>query len=144
MSAKKARADQSVKPETSKAETPITCTDQGDRNCVWLIILRGLTPLALLAVIVVAVLVLIMLIRFVIDPVRYFLVQELSFTIVMVTGLVLAIITYILAIRQSLRQIETWRQNGYTTKVIAGLVALALVAIITALPVILALFFSLV
>jgi hypothetical protein len=137
------RVDQNMKPETSKAGTLITCADQGDRSDVWFIILQGLTPLALLAVIGVAVLVLIMLIRFLIDPTR-FLVEELIFAIVMIAGLALAIISYVLTVRRALRHIETWRQSGQTTKVMAGLVALALVALITALPVILALFFSLV
>ena len=132
-----------MKPETSKVGTPITCADQGDRSDVWFIIVQGLTPLALLAVIGVAVLVLIMLIRFLIDPTR-FLDEELIFAIVMIAGLALAIISYVLTARRALRQIETWRQSGQTSKVMAGLVALALVALITALPVILALFFSLV
>ena len=84
-----------MKPETSKVGTPITCADQGDRSDVWFIIVQGLTPLALLAVIGVAVLVLIMLIRFLIDPTR-FLVEELIFAIVMIAGLALAIISYVL------------------------------------------------
>lgn len=135
--------DNSMKPETSKVGVPITCTDQGDSSGVWFILLQGLTPLALLGVIGFAVLALIMFIRFLIDPTR-FLVEQLIFAIVMIAGLALAVISYILAVKRVLRQIDTWLQDGHTTKVMVGLVALALVAIITAFPVILALLFSLV
>ena len=147
MRAKETRVDDSMKPETSpeisNVGAPITCTDQGDNSGVWLILLQGLTPLALLAIIGLAVVALIMLIRFLIDPTR-FLVEQLTFAIVMIAGLALAIISYILTVKRVLRQIDTWLQDGHTTKVMVGLVALALVAIITAFPVILALLFSLV
>lgn len=64
----------------------MTCTGQGKKSGIWdvvSIILLGLTPLFLLAIIGVAVVVLIMLIQFLVDPVRFFLVQQLSFAIVM-------------------------------------------------------------
>lgn len=132
-----------MKPETSKVGTPITSTDQGDNSGVWFILLQGLTPLALLAIIGLAVVALIMLIRNLINPTR-FLVEQLTFAIVMIVGLALAVISYILTVKRMLRQIDTWLHDGHTTKVIVGLVALALVALITAFPVILALLFSLV
>ena len=133
----------SMKPETSNVGAPITCTDQGDNSGVWFILLQGLTPLALLAIIGLAVPALIMLIRFLINPAS-FLVEQLTFAIVLIAGLALAVISYILTVKRMLRQIDTWLQDGHTTKVIVGLVALALVALITAFPVILALLFSLV
>lgn len=129
-----------MEPETSEEGTPISCTNQRERSSVWHVILLCLTPLALLAVIGVIVLTLVMLIRFLIDPAR-FVVQQLSFTIVMFGGLALAIIIYTMTIKRALRQIETWRQSGHTTEANAGLVALTIVAIIIVLPLILALFF---
>lgn len=129
-----------MKSEISQAGTPVTCTHQRDRSDVWHVILLGLAPLALLAVIGVAVLALVFLIRFLIDPASFFLQQQI-FTIVMITGLGVAIIAYTVTITRALRQIETWRQSGQTTKATAGLVALAIVAFIVVLPVILALFF---
>jgi hypothetical protein len=104
--------------------------------------LLGLTPLILLAVIGFAVVVLIMLIRFLVDPVRFFLVQQLSFAIVMIAGMAIAVSAYILTIRHALRQIRRWRQSGQTTKVVAGLVVFTLVAIIVlAVPVLVVLVF---
>lgn len=131
-----------MRSETSKAETPLSCADPGDRSRIWYIILWGLTLPAFLAVIGVAVLVLIMLTRFLIDPAEFFLVQQLIFAIIMIGGLALATITYIVTIKHALRHIETWRQSGHTTKVTVGLLALTIVTIITVLPVILALFFQ--
>jgi hypothetical protein len=135
-----------MKSEISKTETPIAranrrdrSADQRDNRGVWHIILLGLTPLALLAVIGAVILVLVILIRLLIDPAR-FLLQQQIFTIVMVSGLAVAIIAYTLIITHLLRQIETWRQSGHTTKATAGLVALSLVALIIVLPLILALF----
>lgn len=127
---------------TSKGETPLPCADPGDRSRVWRIILQGLTLPALLAVIGVAVIVLIILTRMLIDPSRFFVVQQLIFAIVMIAGLALAIFTSIVTVKHALRRIETWRQSGHTTKVTAGLVALTLVAIIIVLPILLALFFQ--
>jgi hypothetical protein len=129
-----------MRSETSKGETPLPCADPGDRSRVWHIILQGLTLPALLAVIGVAVIVLIMLTRMLIDPARFFVVQQLIFAIVMIAGLALAIYTFIVTVKHALRRIETWRQSGHTTKVTAGLVALTLVAIIIVLPILLALF----
>ncbi len=130
--------DQSMKPEI--ARSPILSKNW--RTCgVWQAILLGLAPLAYLAVIGATVLLLIMLIHFLIDPVTFFLVQQWSFAVVMVAGLALAIFMYIQTIKHAFRQIETWRQDGQTTKVLAGQVTLTLVAIIITLPVLLTLFF---
>ena len=104
-------------------------TESGIWDVIFIILL-GLTPLILLAVIGVAVVVLIMLFRFLVDPVRFFLVQQLSFAIVMIAGMAIAVSAYILTIRHALRQIRRWRQSGQTTKVVAGLVVFTLVAII--------------
>jgi hypothetical protein len=134
-----------MKPEMFKAGTLITCTGQGNTSGIWdviFIIVLGLTPLILLAVIGFAVVVLITLIRFLVDPVRFFLVQQLSFAIVMIAGMAIAVIAYILTIRHTLRQIRRWRQSGQTTKVVAGLVVFTLVAIIVlAFPVVVVLVF---
>src|SRR6266568_2647101 len=131
-----------MRSEISKVEPPLPCAVPGDRSGVWRIILQGLTPPALLAVIGVAVIVLIMLTRFLIDPARFFLVQQLIFAIVMIAGLALAIFTYVVTVKHALRKIETWQQSGHTKKVTAGLVTLTIVAIIIVLPVILAMFFQ--
>jgi hypothetical protein len=130
----------STKSEISKAGTPITCTTQRDRRGIWHIILPGLFPLALLAVIGVAVMALVALIRLLMDPASFLLQQQL-FLIVMITGLAVAIIAYTITITRALRRIETWRRNGHTTKATAGLVVVTLVAIVMVLPVILTLFF---
>lgn len=134
-----------MKMEMFRVGTPITCTDQENKSGIGdvvYIILLGLTPLALVAMIGAAVVALIMLIQLLVDPVKYFLVQQLSFAIVMIAGMALAVAVYILTIRHALRQIRSWRQSGYTTKVVAGQVMLTLVAIIVfALPILVVLFF---
>jgi hypothetical protein len=133
--------DESMKPRTSQTGTPISGTHQEDSSGIWPVILRGLTLLTVVAVIGIILWGPIALIRLLIDPAKYFLVQQVLFAIVMITELALAIITYIFALRWTLRHIEAWRESGQTSKVIAGLVALTFVALILALPVILALFF---
>lgn len=130
----------SIESENAKAEAPITYIQQEERRDVWRIILPGLALLALLAIIVIIVMALVALIRLLVDPASFLLQQEL-FLIVMVAGLAAAIIAYTVTITRALRQSETWRRNGHTTKATAGLVAVTLVAGIIVLPVMLALFF---
>lgn len=130
-----------MKPRTSQRGTPISGTCQQDSSGLWHLILRGLTLLIVVTVIGIVLWGPIALIRLLIDPARYFLVQQCLFAIVMIAELALALITYIFALRWTLRHIEAWRESGQTSKVIAGLIALTFVALILDLPVILALFF---
>jgi hypothetical protein len=133
-----------VKPETSQAETSISYSKQGDKSGVWRVmmqvILLGLIPLASLAVIGVVVLALVVVIRSLVVPTSFIL-EQIMFAIVMIAGLVFAVLAFILTIKRALGQIEMWRQNGHATRANAGLVALTIVAIIIALPVVIVLFF---
>ena len=133
-----------MKPETSQAETSISYSKQGDKSGVWRVIMQvillGLIPLASLAVIGVVVLALVVVIRSVVVPTS-FIVEDLLLAIVMIAGLVFAVLAFILTIKRALRQIESWRQNGHATRATAGLVALAVVAIIIVLPEVIVLFF---
>ena len=133
-----------MKPGTSQAETSISYSKQGDKSGVWRVIIQvillGLIPLASLAAIGVVVLALVVVIRSVVVPTS-FIVEQLMFAVVMIAGLVFAVLFFILTIKRALRQIETWRQNGHATRANAGLVALTIVAIIIALPVVIVLFF---
>lgn len=60
----------------------------------------------------------------------------------MIAGLALALIASPLSIKCTFRQVEMWQQRRRTTKALVRLAGLMLVALLIALPVILALFLS--
>jgi hypothetical protein len=129
-----------MKSEISKVRTPIAYTNREEKRGVWHILLLGLAPLYLPAIIGAIAIALVMLIRHLVDP-THFLLQQQLFKTVVITGLAVAIIVYTIAIKFALKKFETWRQSGHTTQANAGLIALTTVASIMILPLILALFF---
>jgi len=126
--------------QISKTTVPITVTKNDDRWSIRYILLLTLAPLYLLAIIGGIVLALVMLSRYLISPSNYLL-QQTIFILIMSSGVIIAIIVYIISVRHALKYVGMLRQNGYTRQANVGLIALAIVASILILPVILALFF---
>ena len=126
--------------QISKTTVPITVTKNDDRWSIRYILLLTLAPLYLLAMIGGIVLALVMLSRYLISPSNYLL-QQTIFILIMSSGVIIAIIVYIISVRHALKYVGMLRQNGYTRQANVGLIALAIVASILILPVILALFF---
>jgi hypothetical protein len=132
-------ADQRMELETSPVEVPLSGALGAESSNVWPGIGRGLLPLALMVVIGAIVVGLVLLVRLLVDPVRYFLLQDGLFVGIMISGLALVIITYIITTKRTLKRITVWRERGQTAKVIAAIVTLLLVAFILVLPLLLAL-----
>lgn len=132
-------ADQSMELETAQVEAPLSSALGADSSSVWPVIGRGLLPLAVMVVTGAVVADLVMLIRLLVDPVRYFLIQEGLFAGIMISGLALVIITYIITTRRILKRINVWRERGQTAKVMAATVTLIVVAFVLVLPLLLAL-----
>lgn len=132
-------ADQRMELETSPVEVPLSGALGAESSNVWPVIGRGLLPLALMVVIGAIVVGLVLLVRLLVDPVRYFLLQDGLFVGIMISGLALVIITYIITTKRTLKRITVWRERGQTAKVIAAIVTLLLVAFILVLPLLLAL-----
>ena len=126
--------------QISKTTVPITVTKNDDRWSIRYILLLTLAPLYLLAMIGGIVLALVMLSRYLISPSNYLL-QQTIFILIMSSGVIIAIIVYIISVRHAIKYVGMLRQNGYTRQANVGLIALAIVASILILPVILALFF---
>ena len=126
--------------QISKTTVPITVTKNDDRWSIRYILLLTLAPLYLLAMIGGIVLALVMLSRYLISPSNYLL-QQTIFILIMSSGVIIAIIVYIISVRHALKYVGMLRQNGYIRLANIGLIVLAIVASILILPVILALFF---
>jgi|GEM_PF-3034727 len=126
--------------QISKTTVPITVTKNDDRWSIRYILLLTLAPLYLLAIIGGIVLALVMLSRYLISPSNYLL-QQTIFILIMSSGVIIAIIVYVISVRHALRNVGMLRQNGYIRLANIGLIVLAIVASILILPVILALFF---
>ena len=126
--------------QISKTTVPITVTKNDDRWSIRYILLLTLAPLYLLAMIGGIVLALVMLSRYLISPSNYLL-QQTIFILIMSSGVIIAIIVYVISVRHALRNVGMLRQNGYIRLANIGLIVLAIVASILILPVILALFF---
>ena len=132
-------ADQRMELETTPVEVPLSGALGTDSSSIWPVIGLGLLPLALMVVIGAGGVGLVLLVRLLVDPVRYFLLQEGLFASIMSSGLALVIITYIITTRRTLKRITVWRERGQTAKVMAATVTLLVVAFVLVLPLLLAL-----
>jgi hypothetical protein len=129
----------SADQQTTSVKVPLSRALGADSSSVWLVIAWGLLPLVLMVVIGAVVVGLVMLVRLLVDPVRYFLLQDGLFAGIMISGLALVIITYIITTRRTLKRIAVWRERGQTAQVMAASVILLVVAFILVLPLLLAL-----
>lgn len=120
--------------------TSITGTEDEDSSSIWHILVLTLAPLYLLIIIGAITLSLIMLDRHAI-LLTNFVLQQAIFIVILIVGMTAAIIVYSLAVKQALRKIGMWRQNGQIKQANFGLLVLAIVGSIMILPIILALFF---
>jgi hypothetical protein len=111
----------------------------GTESSVWPVIGQSLLPLTVMVVIGAVVVSLILLIRLLVDPARYFLLQEGLFAGIMISGLALVIISYIITTRRILKRIKVWRERGQTGQVMAATVTLMGVGLVLVFPLLLAL-----
>jgi hypothetical protein len=123
----------------SRSGIPTSHPEQVLRGGRWRVVLVGLSPLILLAAIVIATLLLIAFLRPLVIPDGFFVEERITVGIAVV-GLALAIIVYTTGIVRALRHIKVWHHNGDSVAVIGGLGVLSVTAIVVALPVLLALF----
>ncbi|HET9918674.1 MAG TPA: hypothetical protein VFQ30_02445 [Ktedonobacteraceae bacterium] len=130
-----------MKEDLSRAGIP-RAGDHKNKSGVATIILRSLMPLALLVVIAVSQLLLFRYIQFLLGPTSFFPLEQFLYGGVMIAGLSLALITSLLSVKRTLRQVEMWQQRHQTTRALAGLTGLMLLALLIISPVILALFLS--
>ena len=107
------------------------------KGSIWHGVLVGLIPLGLLAGIVVITLLVTALARQLVAGSGFF-VQQQTALIALIVGLVLAIVVYALAIWRVLRHVKIWQQEGIIAQANATLWALTATALITVLPVLLA------
>jgi hypothetical protein len=125
--------------ETTPVKAALSGVPGTESSSVWPVIGRGLLPLALMVVISTVVVGLILLVRLLVDPVRYFLLQDALFAGIMISGLALLIITSIITTRRTLKRIAVWRERRQTAQVMAATATLLVVALVLVLPLLLAL-----
>ena len=107
------------------------------KSSIWHGVLVGLIPLGLLADVVVITLLVTALARQLVAGSGFF-VQQQTALITLIVGLILAIVVYAVAIWRVLRHVKIWQQNGTITQANAALWALIATALITVMPVVLA------
>ncbi len=110
------------------------------KRSVWRGVLVGLIPLGLLAGMVAITLLVTALARQLAAG-SGFLVQQQTALIVLIVGLVLAIVSFAVAIWRVLRRVKSWQRDGSTSQANAALWTLTATALIVILPVLLALLF---
>lgn len=108
------------------------------KRSVWRGVLVGLIPLGLLAGIVSITLLVTALARQ-LAAVSGFYVQQQTALLALIVGLALAIAVYAVAIWRVLRRMKSWQREGTTTQANAALWALTTTALMSVLPVLLAL-----
>ena len=107
------------------------------KSSIWRGVLVGLIPLGLLAGVVVITLLVTALARQLVAGSGFF-VQQQTALITLIVGLILAIVVYAVAIWRVLRHVKIWQQDGTITQANAALWALTATALITVMPVVLA------
>ena len=100
-------------------------------------ILAGLIPLGLLMLVVALTVLLTALARQLVASSGFFAQQQASI-IVLISGLVVALVIYIIAIVCTMRSITTWQRSGALDQARAALIALGCTALVVILPVVLA------
>jgi uncharacterized membrane protein len=122
-------------PSNSGVSTQAQSSSPG--NSTWRGILIGFVPLALLIVLVVIALVVTALVGQFIAPSGFFVEQQ-AVLITLVTGLVIGLVIFVVAIVLSLRRVNAWQKIGATKSANAALWALGITALVVFLPVLLA------
>ena len=107
------------------------------KSSIWRGALVGLIPLGLLTGIVAITLLVTALARQLVAGSGFF-VQQQTALITLIVGLVLAIVVYAVAIWRVLRHVKSWQKDGIITQANAALWALTVTALITVMPVVLA------
>jgi|SRR5579883_1882926 hypothetical protein len=100
---------------------------------------RGLLPLIVTIAIGAFAIVLIMLVRLLVDPVKYFLLQQALFAVIMIGALACIIIAFIVTTRRILKCIKMWREGSETAKVKAATMTMLLVGFVLIVPILLTL-----
>jgi hypothetical protein len=100
-------------------------------------VLTGLIPLGLLLLVVAVTVLLTALARQLMASSGFFAQQQAS-VIVLITGLVVALVVYIIAIVRTMRNITSWQRSGAVGQARAALFALGCTALVVLLPVVLA------
>ena len=106
-------------------------------NNTWRGLLIGFAPLVALLILVVITLAVTALVRQIFAPPGFFVVQQAAL-ITLITGLVIALVIYVVAIVLALRRVAAWQRIGAKKSSTAALWSLAITAFIVLLPVILA------
>jgi hypothetical protein len=107
------------------------------KSGAWHGALAGLIPLILLIVMIVVVFILTAVARQLVAASGFFAQQQAAL-LVLITGLVLAVGVYIVAIVFTFRRVAAWKQGGAVVRVRAALWALGVTALLVVLPVLLA------
>ncbi len=126
----------------TKKETNVAAQELATepKSSVWRGVLVGLIPLGLLAGIVVITLLVTALARQLAAGSGFF-VQQQTALIALIVGLVLAIVSYAMAIWRVLRRVKSWQRDGTASQANAALWTLTASALLVILPVLLALLF---
>ena len=123
----------SSQPSNSEAQAQPSTSE----NNTWRGLLFGFAPLVVLVILVVIALAVTALVRQIFAPSGFFVVQQAAL-ITLITGLVIALVIYVVAIVLALRRVAAWQQIGAKKASNAALWSLAITAFIVLLPVILA------
>jgi len=121
----------------SDSEVSAQAQPSTSENNTWRGLLIGFAPLVVLVILVVITLAVTALVRQIFAPSGYFVVQQAAL-ITLVTGLVIALVIYVIAIVLALRRVAAWQRIGAKKSSTAALWSLAITAFIVLLPVILA------
>ncbi len=121
----------------SDSEVSAQAQPSTSENNTWRGLLIGLVPLVVLVILVVIALAVTALVRQIFAPSGYFVVQQAAL-IALVTGLVIALVIYVVAIALALRRVAAWQRIGAKKSSTAALWSLAITAFIVLLPVLLA------
>jgi len=119
------------------ANSEVPAQPSTSENNTWRGLLIGFAPLVVLVILVVITLAVTALVRQIFAPSGYFVVQQAAL-IALVTGLVIALVIYVVAIALALRRVAAWQRIGAKKSSIAALWSLAITAFVVLLPVLLA------
>src|SRR5450759_3742946 len=121
----------------SNSEIPAHAQPSTSENNTWRGLLIGFVPLVVLVILVVITLAVTALVRQIFAPSGFFVVQQAAL-ITLITGLVIALVIYVVAMVLALRRVAALQRNGAKKSSNAALWSLAITAFIVLLPVLLA------
>ena len=124
-------------PSIDESNAPAPSSAFPRKSGAWYGTLAGLIPLILLIVMIVVVFILTAVARQLVAASGFFAQQQAAL-MVLITGLVLAVGVYIVALVFTFRRVAAWKQGGAVVLVRAALWALGVTALLVVLPVLLA------